>query len=464
MTQQIQTITLANLKIPKILKDIVQTINPLYPSICNNRLILNILLTKIFQMFSLKRIKLDESGRIKPINWFSILFFSSGGGKDRLVEDMDNFVFKYSQEWFKKEAQKAFDNNNNKIYDLKLVNEIQDATPEGILALAKIMKEIKFGSIFIKISEFGLYIKNSNNRMKLFLSMLNQLYSCIVPNKIIKSELFSEEIQDIPVTVLAYSDYTLFVNEIRSYFNKILNTGYARRFMFSFQELKELRFKPLSDTEEREIYKSLENLGLKLFEIFLNIEFNSCFKLTPSAKTLLNNYKSKICELYNCEPDSILQKEINSQELKALKLSCLFACINHNKILEIQEDDISQAIDTVEFLSQDFKKFLHFKPQIDDKYNKAYKFLRENEGREFTKTQLMQVFTSQFGFSREPLRRNFDEVMSAIFEIAQLDGYTIIYYNNKYKHGTSFNLVKNEFAIATTNDQGTMHPTTRYPF
>lgn len=420
-------------------------------------MILNILLTKSFQMFSSKRIKLDESGRIKPINWFSIVFFTSGGGKDRLVDDMDEFVFKQYHEWFKNEGQKAIDNCSNKdIKNLKLINEIQDATLEAVISLAKIMQATNFGSIFIKITEFGDYIKNGDNRRKLFLSMLNQLYSCIVPNKIIKSEVFYEEIPDIPVTVLAYSDYTLFVNEMRSYFNKILNTGYARRFMFSFQELKELKFNPLSDTEEREIYTSLEKSGQELFEIFSNTQFDSCFKLTSNAKNLLNDYKSKICELYNSEQDPILQKEINSRELKALKLSCLFACINHSQILEIQEDDVIQAIDTVEYLSQDFKKFLQYRPQIDDKYDKAYKFLRENEGLEFTKTQLLQIFSSQFGFSREPLRRNFYEVMSTIFEIAEQDGYTIIYYNNQCKHGRYLSLVKEEFAIATTNDQRTM--------
>lgn len=413
-------------------------------------------------MFTSKRIKLDESGRINLINWFAIIFLPSGGGKDRMVDNMDKFVFRHYHEWYKKEAQNAIDKCNNKeIKGLKLVNEIQDATSEGVVSLAKIINEVKFGSIFTKFSEFGDYIKNSDNKRKLLLSMLNQMYSCVVPTKIIKSEVFLEEIPDIPVNVLAYSDFTLFVNEMRSYFNKIFNTGYARRFMFSFQELRELKFNPLSDTEEREIYSALEKLGQELYGIFTNIQFDTCYKLTPGAKNLLNNYKAEICKLYNLELDPLLQKEINSRELKALKLSCLFACINHNNVLEIQENDITQAIDVVEYLSQDFKKFIHYRPQTGDKYDKAYKFMREHEGLEFTKTQLLQVFT-QFGFSREPLRRDFGSVMGAIWEIAQLDGYTITFYNNKFKHGSTFVLVKNEFAIAYGRDQGTISESTRY--
>lgn len=414
-------------------------------------------------MFSSKRIKLDESGRIKLINWFAIVFLSSGGGKDRLVDDLDNFIFNQYHEWFKVEAQKTIDNCENKdIQKLKLINEIQDGTYEGVISLAKIIDEIKFGSIFVKINEFGDYIKNSDNKRKILLSMFNQLYSCVVPNKIIKSEIFSEEIPDIPVNVLAYSDYTALLSKKRFDFNEILNTGYARRFMFSFQELKELKFNLLSDTEEREIYQSLEKSGQELFEIFSNIQFDTCFALTSSAKNILNEYKLKICELYNAEENPILQKEIISRELKALKLSCMFACINHNQLLEIQEEDIVQAINIVEYLSQDFKKFLHYRPQTGDKYDKAYKFLREHEGLEFTKTQLLQIFTSQFGFSREPLRSNFSYVIDAIWEIAQLDGYTINFYNNKCKHGTYFALVKNEFGGAYTRNQGAKNQTTMY--
>lgn len=408
-------------------------------------------------MFNSKRIRLDESGRYNLVNWFSIIFFTSGGGKDRLVDDMDKFIFKQYHEWFKTKAQNIIAKFlDKKFQSLNLVNEIQDGTYEGVIYLSKIINLLNFGSIFIKINEFGDYIKNSDNKRKILLSMFNQLYSCVVPNKIIKSEIFTEEIPDIPVSVLAYSDYTLFANEMRSYFKKILNTGYARRFMFSFQELDKLNFNPLSDEEEREIYNSLEKLGQELFEIFSNIQSNTCYELTANAKNILNDYKFKICELYNSESDPLLKKEINSRELKALKLSCLYACINHGQVLEIQEEDIIQAIDTVEFLSQDFKKFLHYSPKADDKYEQAYKFLRENEGLEFTKTKLLEIFTKQFGFKREPLRNNFYDAISAIWEIAQEEGYTIIYYNNKCKNGTFFSLVKNEFAIATTSYQGTI--------
>ena len=119
----------------------------------------------------------------------------------------------------------------------------------------------------------------------------------------------------------------------------------------------------------------------------------------------------------------------------------------------------------IEVLSQDFKKFLNFKPQIDDKYTKAYKFLRDNEGLEFTKTQLLQIFTSQLGFSREPLRHNFSGNLSLIADIADLDDYIIIYDSNEYKHGTVYSLVRKEYMIDRNfSNKGVIDLSISYPY
>ena len=97
------------------------------------------------------------------------------------------------------------------------------------------------------------------------------------------------------------------------------------------------------------------------------------------------------------------------------------------------------------------------------KMPQAYKFLKENKGIEFTKTQLLHIFTSQFGFTREPLRKNFQEVLLTILEIAKSEGYGINYYNNKYRHGTYVSLVDNEFEISHAGCQGSMSISVQYP-
>jgi len=433
--------------IPDEIRNIAQLLQRLYPSI-SLKIITCIIISKMFEVFSSKRICFDESGRINFTNWFALIFLPSGGGKDRLVDNLDTFVFKSYFDWFKTQSQKAIEKCSNEDYKkLKLVAEIQNATPEGISLLGKMLSDINFGAIYVKIPELGLYIENGDKRIKQFLSILCSLYSCVIPNKIIKSEIFQDVITGIPTNVLAYSDYTLFLDNIRSYFNKILNTGYGRRFIINFQENLELSTECLSDSDERNIYEKLENIGTDIFQNFEKVQFYACYKLLPESKNFLNSYKIETNLLHNKERNPLLQREINSRELKALKLSCLFAALNHSNELVINSDDMKQAIDTVEFLSQDFRKFLNYKPSYDDKYKKAYKFLRDNIGREYTKGQLMEVFCSQFGFRREVLRHNYYNDLCAIWEIANENGYTIIQNSTKYIRCKVYSLIPQEFGL-----------------
>lgn len=311
------------------------------------------------------------------------------------------------------------------------------------------MKDIGFGSIYVKIPEFGLYIKNGDNRKKQFLGDLCHLYSNKIPNKIIKSEIFRDEITSIPTNVLAYSDYTLFINDIKSYFEKILNTGYCRRFVINFQEKIKLSSTYLSDEEERQIYEKLEQLGATLFQLFKKVDENSCYILSAEAKDILNQYKIKNNNLYNQEENSLLQREINSRELKALKLSCLFAILNHPEELVIDSKDIEQAILAVDFLSQDFKKFLKYKPTKNDRYQEIFKYWLEYVGKEFSKGELMNIFVARYGFSREPLRRHFHNELHVLFDVAKENNYTILKNTTKNKNGSVYSLVPLEFQMNT---------------
>lgn len=64
------------------------------------------------------------------------------------------------------------------------------------------------------------------------------------------------------------------------------------------------------------------------------------------------------------EENPLIKREIRSRELKALKISCQYACINHPKVLFINPGDMEMAIDTVERLSVDFIKFLNYRPVL----------------------------------------------------------------------------------------------------
>jgi len=84
---------------PLILKEIEDTLQILYPNLSKN-IISNTLIPKIAQMLTAKRITFEEAGEKKIPNWFSLIFLKSGGGKDRLANDIERFVFPDFQQWF----------------------------------------------------------------------------------------------------------------------------------------------------------------------------------------------------------------------------------------------------------------------------------------------------------------------------------------------------------------------------
>ena len=332
----------------------------------------------------------------------------------------------------------------------KLVIEVQDATSEGARTLAKNFSEASFGGLFIKTSEFGLYFKNANKQQMQFMGNFCNFYDGIVPAKIIKTEDYQEEIKNLPINVLAYSDYTIFQGvDMCNYFNTILSTGFCRRFSISFQAPAPLIDVSFTDSEERQLYNEISDLGHQFFNLFEQVGLNDCYTLEPTAKLILNNYKSALTNLYNSEPNSLVKKEIKSRELKALKLSGLFACINHPTEIVINDTDIKQAISVVEYLSTDFKKFVRYKEPQADKYDVIYDWFKDRVGEKFTKTEICKNYHT-FGYSRAGFAKEFNDIIRNIVEIAPIDGY-VFNIVQLPKNGYNYSLIKTESQELSSN-------------
>ncbi len=125
------------------------------------------------------------------------------------------------------------------------------------------------------------------------------------------------------------------------------------------------------------------------------------------------------------EESSLLRKEISSRELKALKLSCIYACLNHPQELYIYQKDMEQAINTVEFLGCDFKTFLNHKLQYEDRYDRLFNFFLEHKGEDFKKITLINECYQLSGYSKNKFRKNFDNCISIVSEIASEKGYVL---------------------------------------
>ena len=416
---------------------------------------LNILLAKILEMISFKRVKFIEFANEKVINYFAFCLMSSGAGKDESLKQLKKHILNLFDEYrkekvadyintikkqIKEEAERLFSNSKNSKDKIKYINEninkirmiifeTNIATAEGIAADAQALKDAGFGGILIKISEIGLMLKNGRPTEIAFFNTLYQGYDGIVETKSIKSENRIEAIEDLPINALLYSDPTLFKNDLEHVFEMFMQTGLSRRCFLTFVSnyKKTIEENPLKEFEDKnKAYKNAKSLSEQLFDIFLKIPDNAKYKLTQKAYTsIFHEYKIYLTQKYNEENLSLLSKEIASRELKVLKLGCAFAALNHPDITEINELDIAQAINVVEYLSLDFEKFLKHKPVINDAYDELFEFLLDNLDKHYKKTELVRIVEKMKLFKRNEIRKNYNECLEVVSEIASAKGYLL---------------------------------------
>src|SRR5574344_2571435 len=103
----------------------------------------------------------------------------------------------------------------------------------------------------------------------------------------------------------------------------------------------------------------------------------------------------------------------------------MFASLNHTTELIINEHDVTQAIQTVQQLSKDFKLFKDYDPRTDDGYYLLYNFFLEHPNEVFQKTKLVARH-KDFGFKRDVFRREFDEILDVVAKMAEAEGNYLI--------------------------------------
>ena len=346
--------------------------------------------------------------------------------KAEIVEEAEKRYLEYKQE---KQKLKFINEEVNKISSLAL--EISDGTKEGFIRDAKALEQASFGSLLVKISEFGLFLKNADTNQLLLLNMLNESYNGKISDKSIKGEKREKDIKNMPVNALLYSDPTLFEKDIKENLNQLLSTGLGRRSFIIFQNKRE-EMEIEKDAEkalkEEEIYyKEFKIIAYEFINIFNQISKNSVYELTKETyKTIFYPYKLSLLNKereFTQNSEHLLALEIVSRELKVLKLACCYAALNHPENLFIYPLDMEQAINSVELLGADFKKFLIYKPKHADKYDSLFNFFLENLDTDFTKTDLVSKHYHEFGVSRDKARENFDDFIEVISEIASEKGY-----------------------------------------
>lgn len=450
------TCEMGNLKMPQELAYLVQTIKTQHPERSMNSII-NTVLAKNTQMLTAKGVKYAEKGSVGYCNHYAINFMPSGAGKDRMSDELDKFAYQPFRIWFQcivqelkqklrfeleREARIQFPEEDKQKQRKKYIDEkmkefghlaleVADGTREGLFRDAKVLKKAGIGSLMIKIAELGQYLNNMTTEQKLFFNTVFEAYSGIIRAKSIKGERREGDIEDLPVNILFYSDPTLFKSDLAKAFSLLMEIGLIRRCILTFMsELEpyemEIDGRKAYKAEEK-YYCDLKAIGLQLYEKFEKIESNAQYELTEETYVkVFHPYKNRLKQIAEKEENTLIKKEIRSRELKVLKVSCQYASVNHPNEHFINPEDMEMAIDTVERLSTDFRKFLSFRPSHPDKCDRIFQFLLENIGKEYNKTDLTTKHFRTFGCSRTKFKKSFEDDIQTVAEIAQYKGYQLL--------------------------------------
>lgn len=460
---------------PKFILAVVSTIKSKHREV-STKIIFNMLIPKLAQVITFHRIQYQENEHMKPDypNWYSINIAKSGFGKDRIMKEINEYLFSgfyrafnFEIENYKRnrrleiesEAMKKFDNDVDKNQRAKyikeeskkirnLIPEVREGTREGIYQDAKGFQNAGFGGLFIQNSEFGLFLKDITTEQKQYLNLLNEAYSGNIYAKSIKGENREPDIKNIPVNLYFHTAPTpLEENFYR--FKNFLDTGFARRCsIVSQSKREEYTEEPDSEKasmEEKRYYATLEALGEKFDNILVTFLDIKCatFKLTNEGYEIFHQYKTSLKEKSEEENDA-LSIEILSRELKALKLSCLYACFNHTKDLYIHKEDMEQAINTVEFLGNGIIDFLDNKQDIEGGCDNLFNFFLKNTGKKFNKTTLVQKHYLLSRLSRDEFRNKFTNMIETVREIALDKGYILVQEAINRNSGNNYYLVSQE--------------------
>lgn len=424
--------------------------------------ILNCCILKFAQALTIKRpIFIDEKQQSPVIpNWYAIIFMPSGYGKDELSNYLDKFFFKNIRLLFEEQEKNYIEDIKQKIEDeakkkyptqkqettrtkfiqkqfediRHLILEATDGTQEGLFSDAKAFFLAGFGSITIKFSEFGAYLKTITTENEKFFNCLYDAFNGTLHSKTTQGRKREKDIYSIPVNALIYSDSTIFKNQLKGILDEFLSKGFARRSMISFQnQTNNLKHKELSKENTKQFLEQAEKIQDDIFKTYNLLENNSCFKFTSDAYYItLQEYSRECINKHNKTLGNINKSEIQSRPFKALKLACIYAILNHPTENVINDTDVIQAILSIEFLSKDLSSFGEYQKEIKTDYDIFFEFFKNNLNQEFSKTELRKKAKEYFRknseiigkrISNEHFNKNFNEYIDFISMSAEEEGF-----------------------------------------
>lgn len=398
---------------------------------------LNTLFNFVIQILATKRTKVMSThvrGDGWLLNMYSMLFLSSGTGKDTLYDYVTNtlggyvkrqITEKYNRSYVEifsniaTEAAEKFPDNeglqkawikNNLPYEYYPFR-VAKGTQEGIYEARKSFAQFSFGGVHFFNGEFADYYKSRNDKNKEFLDAMIDTYYGNNDTVLIKSDKSVRATRGIPMTMYVHSANLSFINDDIDTKEKLLamlSGGMARRMYvvianpieenFDLDDIDEIETKRLQKLEDGNKYEDVVKGYFKEMYDFIGKTMQPRYTLTPEADKEITRYRLRLKKTQHKPFQEYIKAEIKGRWEKVVKLACALSVFEDPTDLNVSAEYVKSAIEIVDVYGEMYQ---HYFLSVEESGHKTLKNkLMENIGKWFTKTDISDMKLHYGNFSK----------------------------------------------------------------
>ena len=286
----------------------------------------------------------------KTINFYGLMFLSSGSGKDfgkniairdvgkDIIDRMNKFINSLIQKQLKKDGEKStipekYRNKKITNYKVPLTN-----TDAGLYMNALLISKAMFGSLNIEVNEFGDIIGKQSQ-----INLLNELYDGELDIGQIQGneeEESREAIYGLKTNLFAYGSFNKIKTD-KKLMEKLISTMQSGLFRRSIVYFEEPTADIFEENEEvlidiiREKYKSkIKDCLIVNGENVLGVKGEQYVELNEQAQLYIQNIRKELIDRYNQNLENELIAVDKSAHITILKIAGIISVLNNDNIID----------------------------------------------------------------------------------------------------------------------------------